>query len=94
MIDNLGEQYLLYRWGGEEFLLVCIEQTTLQCNETIAQLYSSMDETTWPKGLIITASVGFTQLTQNESIRSAIKRADKALYQAKDNGRNQVVRFD
>lgn len=94
VIDNLGEQYLLYRWGGEEFLLVCIEQTTLQCNETIAQLYSSMDETTWPKGLIITASVGFTQLTQNESIRSAIKRADKALYQAKDNGRNQVVRFD
>ncbi|NVN80857.1 MULTISPECIES: GGDEF domain-containing protein [unclassified Vibrio] len=89
--DSLGEHYLLYRWGGEEFLLVCIDQSTLQCYESITSLYDALEQTDWPFKLAITVSAGFTQLTQNESIRSAIKRADQALYQAKDNGRNQVV---
>ena len=91
--ETLGEQYLLYRWGGEEFLLVCLEQTTLQCHESIDNLYLEMDTKAWPNGLTVTASTGVTQLKQDESIRSAIKRADKALYQAKNNGRNQVVTF-
>ena len=91
--ETLGEQYLLYRWGGEEFLLVCLEQTTLQCHESIDNLYLEMDTKAWPNGLTVTASTGVTQLMQDESIRSAIKRADKALYEAKNNGRNQVVTF-
>ncbi|CAH7283328.1 Diguanylate cyclase [Vibrio chagasii] len=91
--ETLGEHYLLYRWGGEEFLLVCLEQTTLQCHESIDDLYLAMDKNAWPNGLTVTASTGVTQLKQNESIRSAIKRADKALYEAKNNGRNQVVTF-
>lgn len=91
--ETFGEQYLLYRWGGEEFLLVCLEQTTLQCHESIDILYIAMDTKAWPNGLTVTASTGVTQLKQNESIRSAIKRADKALYEAKNNGRNQVVTF-
>ncbi|MEZ8880939.1 GGDEF domain-containing protein [Vibrio lentus] len=91
--ETLGEQYLLYRWGGEEFLLVCLEQITLQCHESIDDLYLAMDQNTWPNAQTVTASAGVTLLKQNESIRSAIKRADKALYEAKDNGRNQVVTF-
>ncbi|NOH35046.1 GGDEF domain-containing protein [Vibrio chagasii] len=91
--ETLGEQYLLYRWGGEEFLLVCLEQTTLQCHESIDNLYLEMDTKAWPNALTVTASTGITQLKQNESIRSAIKRADKALYEAKNNGRNQIVTF-
>nr|WP_210443147.1 GGDEF domain-containing protein [Vibrio crassostreae] len=91
--ETLGEQYLLYRWGGEEFLLVCLEQTTLQCHESIDDLYLAMNQNTWPNAQTVTASTGVTLLKQNESIRSAIKRADKALYEAKDNGRNQVVTF-
>lgn len=91
--ETFGEQYLLYRWGGEEFLLVCLEQTALQCHESIDNLYIAMDTKAWPNGLTVTASTGVTQLKQNESIRSAIKRADKALYEAKNNGRNQVVTF-
>lgn len=91
--ESLGEQYLLYRWGGEEFLLVCLEQTALQCNEYIDNFYLAMDQSLWPKALKVTTSTGVTQLKEHESIRTAIKRADKALYQAKDNGRNQVVTF-
>ncbi len=91
--ESLGEQYLLYRWGGEEFLLVCLEQTALQCNESIGNLYLAMDQSLWPKALKVTVSTGVTQLKEHESIRTAIKRADKALYQAKDNGRNQVATF-
>lgn len=56
--ENLGEQYLLYRWGGEEFLLVCLEQTALQCNESIDNFYLAMEQSPWPKALKVTASTG------------------------------------
>ncbi len=50
-----------------------------------------MEQSPWPKALKVTASTGVTQLKEHESIRAAIKRADKALYRFKDNGRNQVA---
>ena len=39
----------------------------------------------------ITVSVGFTQLRAGDSPSSAFERADKAVYHAKQNGRNQVA---
>ncbi len=61
---------------------------TLQCHELIDILYLAMNKNARPNTLTIMASTGVKQLKQNESIRSAIKRADKVLHQAKDNGRN------
>ena len=91
--ETLGEHYFIYRWGGEEYLLVCLEQKTLQCHESIDDLYLVIGKNTWPNRLTVTPSASVTQLKHNGSIRSAIKRADKALYDAKNNGRNQVVTF-
>nr|WP_285464633.1 GGDEF domain-containing protein [Vibrio sp. D420a] len=81
----------MYRWGGEEFLLVCLEQDASQCNDKISEFMEAMARNLWPKSLEITASIGLTQLERKESIRTAIKRADTALYQAKNQGRNRVV---
>jgi diguanylate cyclase (GGDEF)-like protein len=51
----------------------------------------AMARNLWPQSLEITASIGLTQLDRKESMRTAIKRADTALYQAKNKGRNRVV---
>jgi diguanylate cyclase (GGDEF)-like protein len=89
--DNIRQIDHIARWGGEEFMLVLPKTTA--CNAAIVaesirhniQLHSF--ETIGKK----TASFGIAQIRNSESIETLVDRVDKALYAAKENGRNQVV---
>ncbi|MDH3857609.1 MAG: GGDEF domain-containing protein, partial [Gammaproteobacteria bacterium] len=79
------------RWGGEEFLICCTtieEVDLLPIAETIRKLVAS---TTFETAGQITASLGCAAIVKGESIGELIKRSDVALYEAKNNGRNQTV---
>jgi diguanylate cyclase (GGDEF)-like protein len=79
------------RWGGEEFLICCTtieEDDLLPIAETIRKLVGSTDFETVGQ---ITASLGCAAIVKGETIGELIKRADIALYEAKNNGRNQTV---
>jgi diguanylate cyclase (GGDEF)-like protein len=79
------------RWGGEEFLICCTtidEEDLLPIAETIRQL---VENTEFDRKQTITASLGCAAIVKGESIGDLIKRADVALYEAKNNGRNQSV---
>ncbi len=79
------------RWGGEEFLICCTtieEEDLLPIAETIRQLVASTD---FDKKGQITASLGCAAIVKGETSADLIKRADVALYEAKNNGRNQSM---
>ena len=79
------------RWGGEEFLICCttIDEVDLQpIAETIRQLVANTD---FERVGQITASLGCAAIVKGESVNELIKRADVALYEAKNNGRNRSV---
>ncbi len=79
------------RWGGEEFLICCTtieEDDLLPIAETIRQLVAS---TEFEYVGQITASLGGAAIVKGETIGELIKRADVALYEAKNMGRNQSV---
>ena len=79
------------RWGGEEFLICCTtieEEDLLPIAETIRQLVAN---TSFEHKGQITASLGCGAIVKGESIGDLIKRADVALYEAKNNGRNQSM---
>ncbi|MEE3718167.1 GGDEF domain-containing protein [Tumidithrix elongata RA019] len=86
------------RWGGEEFLIVLytdLEGAKIaleRIREGIAQLKVS---TGLPDNseLTFTTSIGFTLAIPNDTIYTSVERADKALYTAKREGRNQVIHF-
>ena len=79
------------RWGGEEFLICCTtieEEDLLPIAETIRQLVAT---TNFDHKSQITASLGCAAIVKGESIGDLIKRADVALYEAKNNGRNRSM---
>ncbi len=79
------------RWGGEEFLIICPESTlkdTANMIENIRLTIASFDFTRVGNK---TASFGISLFKPNDTIDSLTKRADDALYKAKNSGRNKVL---
>ena len=82
----------IVRWGGEEFVILLRandEQAALHFAERIRQAVQSGFDPTLPFPLTI--SIGLAQYQENDSLEDLIDRADKALYHAKQTGRNKVV---
>lgn len=82
----------MYRIGGEEFLVICPQcdaEMAAQYAERIRVAIEELVVNTREHKLSITISLGVAQRTpETSSPAELIKLADKALYQAKDNGRN------
>ncbi|MEW8030333.1 MAG: GGDEF domain-containing protein [Candidatus Thiodiazotropha sp.] len=82
----------LYRYGGEEFVVV-LNDTNIAGAQLLAKRIRRNVENLRIKSLKdirITLSVGVSAMAEQDSPESLFERADAALYQAKQNGRNQV----
>jgi diguanylate cyclase (GGDEF)-like protein len=82
----------LYRYGGEEFVVV-LNDTNITGAQLLAKRIRRNVEKLSIKSLKdvrITLSVGVSSMAEQDTPHSLFERADAALYQAKDNGRNQV----
>lgn len=88
--SNTRKSDYLGRWGGEEFILACLGQTLEEVVKVAERLRSSVESHDWPLGLHATCSIGVAKMTDEDAM-SLINRADLALYQAKEQGKNQVV---
>ncbi|MES9992647.1 MAG: GGDEF domain-containing protein [Candidatus Thiodiazotropha sp.] len=83
----------LYRYGGEEFVVV-LNDTNIEGARLLAKRIRNNVESLRIKSLkdvCITLSVGVSAMLEQDTPQSLFQRADTALYQAKENGRNQVV---
>ncbi len=85
---------MTFRYGGEEFVVV-LSKTELSGAHIIAQRIrqsiANLDIDIDGQNIGVTVSLGLSSLRPNEHIKSLFDRADKALYKAKNSGRNQVV---
>jgi diguanylate cyclase (GGDEF)-like protein len=83
----------LGRWGGEEFLLL-MPETGLDAAcvgaERLRKLLQGLVFEAAGQVLNVTLSAGVAQIEGMESIEMLVERADRALYMAKDQGRNRV----
>lgn len=80
------------RWGGEEFVLLLPqtdESQALSIAERIRKTFSVLP--TPVSDLSVTASIGVTQFYSGDTLENFTERADRALYQAKEDGRNRSV---
>ncbi len=81
----------LARWGGEEFLVLC-PGTKLEGSTAIAEkIKAAIEEYSFSVPSQITISAGTSEYKSGLSLEDLIINADQKLYQAKSQGRNQVV---
>lgn len=80
----------VYRYGGEEFLLLIHNASIQDAIRVSESLRIEIAEHFKSQGLLLTASFGCAEHQDDETWSQWIKRADVALYQAKDAGRNCV----
>lgn len=91
LMQQCRKSDLIARFGGEEFIIL-LPETPLKggiivaermCERIATHIFQEVEH--------ITASFGVANLITDRDGRELLRRADSALYQAKKNGRNQVV---
>jgi len=83
----------LYRFGGEEFVILmrCVGESDAQV--ALERMRKRVQEHVFPQVGTITVSIGFSILLPHDTPSGAFGRADKAVYHAKEHGRNQVCSY-
>ena len=81
----------LYRFGGEEFVVLMRCADAEQAQAVFGRFRCSMEAFAFPQVGTITVSVGITQLLPSDTPTQALDRADQAVYAAKSGGRNRVI---
>lgn len=79
-----------YRYGGEELAVIVTGEATADSVELAEDIRKRVESLRLDHNLKITVSLGVAQVAEDRNGESLIRRADAALYAAKENGRNQV----
>jgi diguanylate cyclase (GGDEF)-like protein/PAS domain S-box-containing protein len=86
---------LVARYGGEEFVIICADCDNASATRKAEELRQLVVDT--PIAALsdknVTASFGVTELQNGDTPETMLRRADRALYQAKESGRNRVVQL-
>lgn len=84
---------MLYRFGGEEFVVLMRCDEEIHADEAFERLRLNTERYAFPQVGRITVSIGFTEVRAGDGPADAFERADKAVYHAKGHGRNQVHNY-
>lgn len=90
---SLRREDLIFRFGGEEFIVVFQGVGVIDAKNALIRLQSSVKTILINhdiEALNFTFSAGVVELTERSSIKNVIKQADKLLYKAKKEGKNRV----
>jgi len=85
-----GENAVVGRWGGEEFVVVCYDKNSEEMVAIAEGLRLKVESSKFDTADRVTCSIGVTELRGNDTTDEAFDRMDRAMYTAKSKGRNGV----
>lgn len=89
--NKIDKDAFLCRWGGEEFVIILPFSSSESVFQKIDTLRENIATTTFEEVGTVTASFGVAISKPTDDEHSLMERADKYLYQAKEQGRNRVM---
>lgn len=84
----------VFRWGGEEFVMMLTGEAEQPSGKIAERVRKGIESFDFGVNLKVTISIGLVVIPKDatsESVKDYIQKADMALYQAKENGRNQII---
>ena len=87
--EKLTNNALIARWGGEEFTIILSNTSLSDSVEQANELREYIAKNTITN-IAFTISIGLATVQKDDTVLKLLERADKALYKAKNNGRNKV----
>ena len=94
MRDTFRYQDQLFRFGGEEFVVVLQPTSIDNVRGAFDRFRHAVESHVFSRVGRITVSIGYSQLSANDTPPDVIDRADDALYYIKQNGRNNVACYE
>lgn len=90
LLKNIRDIDILARWGGEEFVMILPDTDKEQVLSLAEKLRIIIQEHSFEQSISLTCSFGVTTFHEDDTNDTIFARMDKALYQAKELGRNRV----
>ena len=84
----------LFRYGGEEFVVLIEGAGSDAAAAAYERIRAAVQAHSFPQVGCVTVSIGYSQVRPADAPSMAFERADKALYQAKQSGRNRVYSYE
>ena len=94
MQKTFSNNELLFRFGGEEFVVILLNVTETEAVAKFEKFRKNIEEFTFPQVGQVTVSIGVAKINEEIHITTLLEQIDKALYYAKEHGRNQVCNYD
>jgi diguanylate cyclase (GGDEF)-like protein len=94
MRDFFRNTDLLFRFGGEEFVIILEPALLEMADQTFKRFSQVIANHEFPQVGKTTVSTGYTRILDTDYPHAILDRADKALYFAKENGKNCVFSYD
>lgn len=89
--NNVRESDTVGRWGGEEFLIILPHTKLANALAVAEKIRAAVEKTLFPEAKRITCSIGAATFRKDDDQDKLVFRADMALYDAKNSGRNRVA---
>lgn len=96
IVNNFRQTDFVFRYGGEEFTVILTETSAESAQIPFERLRKTIEEQVFKydnKDIKVTISAGISSNTELQDAWDMLDEADKALYKAKNNGRNRVELF-
>lgn len=93
MGNSFRKQDLLFRYGGEEFVVAIAKATEADAHMVLERFRNKLEAFEFPQVRNVTVSIGVAKLVAGTHPSVVMEQADKALYYSKENGRNQTSNY-